>query len=238
MEPVMSISTDERLLVVAAHPDDETLGCGGTIARFRKAGAAVRIVCLAEGTSVRFPREEKEGAAAKAALAEREANARKALSILGVEAGEFFLDRRVCCELDAVPQVDLVKAIERHLQEFRPTRLYTHAAADSNVDHRMVHWAVLAAARPLWPTLAEIAAFEIPSSTDWNPAAAFAPTLFVDVCDTIELKLAAAAAYGAEMPPPPHPRSLKGLEALARVRGGQVGVNFAEGFQLIRRLGA
>jgi LmbE family N-acetylglucosaminyl deacetylase len=234
----MSISADERLLVVAAHPDDETLGCGGTIARFRQAGAAVRVVCLAEGTSVRFTREESNGAAAQAALTEREANARKALSVLGVVAGDLFLDRRRCCELDAVLQVDLVKAIERHVREFRPTRLYTHAAADTNVDHRMVHCAALTAARPLWPGLKEIAAFEVPSSTDWNPSAPFAPTLFVDIGETIKAKLAAAAAYGGEMPPPPHSRSIETLEALARLRGSQAGVMFAEGFQLLRCLEA
>jgi N-acetylglucosamine malate deacetylase 1 len=234
----MSISADERLLVVAAHPDDETLGCGGTIARFRQMGAAVRVVCLAEGTSVRFTREESNGPAAQAALTAREANGRKALAILGVAAGDVFLDRRRCCELDAVPQVDLVRAIEQHVQEFRPTRLYTHAAADTNVDHRMVHWAALTAARPLWPGLKEIAAFEVPSSTDWNPTTPFAPTLFIDIGDTIKVKLAAAAAYGGEMPPPPHSRSIESLEAVARVRGSQAGVIFAEGFQLLRRVEA
>ncbi len=234
----MSIAADERLLVIAAHPDDETLGCGGTIARFRKAGAAVRVVCLAEGTSVRFSREESEGPVAQAALKEREANAQKALSLLGVAAGEVVLDRRRCCELDIVPQVDLVKAIERHIREFKPSRLYTHVASDTNVDHRMVHQAVLTAARPLWPGLKEIAAFEVPSSTDWNPTAPFAPTLFVDITDTIKTKLAAAKAYGGEMPPPPHSRSVEGLEALARVRGSQAGVVFAEGFQLLRRVEA
>jgi LmbE family N-acetylglucosaminyl deacetylase len=231
----MSFSAKDRLLVVAAHPDDETLGCGGTIARFRQIGAAVRVVCLAEGTSVRFPRAEIMSAAAKAALAERETNARKALVILGVTENEIVLDRRTCCELDTVPQVELVKAIEAHIRDFRPTRLYTHAAGDTNIDHRMVHWAALTAARPLWPELIEIAAFEIPSSTDWNPGVPFAPTLFVNITDALKTKLAAARAYGAEMPAPPHARSIENIEALARVRGAQAGVAFAEAFQLIRR---
>ncbi|MBX9829356.1 MAG: PIG-L family deacetylase [Xanthobacteraceae bacterium] len=232
----MSFSSSERLLVIAAHPDDETLGCGGTIARFRQAGAAVRVVCLAEGTSVRFPRAEIEGAKARAALAEREGNAKKAVALLGVVDGELFLDWRVCCELDTMPQVELVRAIERHVREFRPTRLYTHAASDTNVDHRAVHWAALTAARPLWPGLKQIAAFEVPSSTDWNPSAPFAPTLFVDISETIKTKLAAAAAYGSEMPAPPHSRSIESLEALARMRGSQAGVMYAEGFQLLRGL--
>lgn len=234
----MSRLKNERLLVVAAHPDDETLGCGGSIARFCDAGAAVRVVCLAEGTSVRFSRAERQGAAAAKALAEREANARTALGLLGVPVAEQFFDHRTCCELDTLPQTDLVTAIERHLRDFRPTRLFTHAAADTNVDHRMVHWAALTAARPLWPGLTEIAAFEIPSSTDWNPTAPFAPTMFIDIAGTWQRKLAAATAYAAEMPPPPHSRSLVNLEALARVRGAQAGVTFAEGFQLIRRVEA
>ena len=187
---------------------------------------------------MRFAREDSESAAAQAALKEREANAKKALALLGVAADDIFLDRRRCCELDVMPQVDLVKAIERHLREFRPTQLYTHAAADTNIDHRMVHSAALTAARPLWPGLKEVAAFEIPSSTDWNPTAPFAPTLFVDISGTIKAKLAAAAAYGSEMPPPPHSRSVESLEALARVRGSQAGVMFAEGFQVLRRVEA
>lgn len=228
--------SEERLLVVCAHPDDETLGCGGSIARFCNAGAAVRVACLAEGTSVRFPRAERQGAAAQKALAEREANARKALALLGVAADEQFFDHRVCCELDVLPQTELVTAVERHLREFRPTRLYTHAAADTNVDHRVIHWAAIVAARPLWPGLREIAAFEVPSSTDWNPTAPFAPTVFIDIGETVQKKLAAAAAFGTEMPPVPHSRALENLEALARVRGAQAGVAFAEGFQLIRRV--
>lgn len=231
----MSVAADERLLIVAGHPDDETLGCGGTIARYCQAGRPVRVLCLAEGTSARFSDAELGSAAEQQAVAVREADARSAMAILGLAPDELFMDRRLCCRLDTVPQIELIKEIEAHLRDFGPTRVLTHCASDPNIDHRMVHLATLAAARPKYAGLRDIAAFEVPSSTDWNPAAPFAPTLFIDITATLPAKLAAIRAYGAEMPRPPHSRAPENIEALARVRGAQAGLQFAEGFQLLRR---
>jgi LmbE family N-acetylglucosaminyl deacetylase len=229
------IGSNERILVLAAHPDDEVLGCGGMIAQARKSGAAVRIVFMAEGITARHDPQDFDRPDVIAAIEKRETNGLKALALLGVAREEIFFERRFCCRLDQVPQIDLVKQMERHIGEFQPTRIFGHAAGDTNVDHGLSHRAMLAACRPIGRDfLKAIYAFEVPSSTDWNPLVPFAPNAFLDISATIELKLAAMEAYGDEMRAPPHPRSRQVLEALARVRGAHCGAHFAEGFILVR----
>lgn len=228
---------DERILVVAAHPDDDVLGCGGTIARFRDAGCPVRVMFLAEGVTARFAPEQFETPEVQEKSARRNHNALRALAQLGVAADEVFVQQRPCCRLDQVSLIDLTKEIEQHIRDFRPTRLYTHAADDPNVDHGTVHRAVLPAVRPLaGQTLRAVFAFEVLSSTEWNPQKPFAPTAFTDVTTTMDRKIAAMAAYEDEMHPPPHPRSPEVIRALGRFRGAQAGVAYAEGFSLIRGL--
>lgn len=226
---------DDRLLVVAAHPDDEVLGCGGTIARYTDIGAAVRIIFLAEGVTARYDPPEFQTDAVQAAIRKRNDNAFKAGAVLGVGRESIVLNMRYCCRLDQIPQIDLVKDIERHIRDFRPTVLLTHAAADTNVDHGLVHRAVLTAARPLGlPDLRMILAFEVLSSTEWNPTVPFAANLFFDIESTIDRKIEALGAYEDEMREPPHPRSEHAVRGLAAFRGAQGGVAYAEGFSLIR----
>lgn len=167
----------------------------------------------------------------------RHENGLRAMAFLGLEHKDIFFGERYCCRLDTVPQIDLVKEIEGHVKDFAPTTIYTHAAYDTNVDHRCAHQAVLTAMRPLG-NLGQVSiyAFEILSSTEWNTVHPFAPTAFVDVTDSIEAKVAAMKAYEDEMQPSPHPRSAEVIEGLATYRGTQVGVRYAEGFQLIRSL--
>ncbi|MGB8276151.1 MAG: PIG-L deacetylase family protein [Alphaproteobacteria bacterium] len=227
--------TFERVLVVAAHPDDEVLGCGGTIARVRGRGAAVRVVFLAEGITARFDPAQFDTPDVQSRMARRNANAKRALAILGVEESEIFTQTRPCCRLDQVPMIDLVKQIETHIRDWRPTCLLTHSAHDPNVDHRLAFDAVLAASRPSKDSaLKAVLSFEVLSSTEWNPAHPFAPTYFVDITDTIERKIAAMAAYEDEMRQPPHPRSPEVIRAQARLRGAQAGADYAEGFALLR----
>jgi LmbE family N-acetylglucosaminyl deacetylase len=227
----------ERVLVVAAHPDDEVLGCGGTIAKMRSRGCDVRVVFLAEGITARYVPEQFTDPDVLRRIAKRNANALKALAILGVPSNECFVGSRYCCRLDQVPLIDLTKEIESHIREFRPTMMLTHATDDTNVDHGMVHRAVLAAARPLQgQPLRTLCSFEILSSTEWNPPRPFAPTLFHDITGFIDTKIAALAAYEDEMLPSPHPRSPEVLRALATYRGAQAGLKFAEGFALIRAI--
>lgn len=227
----------ERILVVAAHPDDEVLGCGGVIAKFRKAGAAVRVVFMAEGITARYTSDQFGLPEVRAKVERRNANAVRSLALLGVEAGEVVPSLRHCCRLDREPLIELSKDIEKHLADFKPTRLFTHAADDANADHGIVHRASLIAARPLPnSSLRAIYAYEVLSSSEWNPLRPFAPTVFHDITGFIDAKIAALAAYEDEMRAAPHPRSPEVVRALATYRGAQMGAAFAEGFVLVRGL--
>lgn len=233
----MKTPSTERILVVAAHPDDEVLGCGGTIAKMRKRGHDVRVIFLAEGITARYVPEQFSDPDVIRRIERRNANALKALAILGVPGNECFVGSRYCCRLDQVPLIDLTKEIEKHIREFRPTMIFTHTTDDTNVDHGVVHRAVLAAARPLHgQSLRALYSFEILSSTEWNPPKPFAPTVFHDITDFIDAKVAALAAYEDEMLPSPHPRSADVMRALATYRGAQAGLKFVEGFALIRAI--
>lgn len=226
---------DERVLVIAAHPDDEVLGCGGTIARYADAGAAVRVVFLAEGVTARFDPVEFSRPEVREWSERRNRNALRALAILGVPADQVFVHSRPCCRLDEVPLIDLTKQVERHIAEFRPTRVFTHSADDPNVDHGLAFRATLVAVRPLEGSpVRAVYSFEVLSSTEWNTTSPFTPTAFFDVGAGMDRKLAALAAYEDEMRPAPHPRSPEVLRALAQFRGAQAGVVFAEGFALVR----
>lgn len=225
----------ERILIAAAHPDDEVLGCGGTIAKYRKAGHDVRVVFLAEGITARYNPDQFDLPDVKAKIERRNANSKKALAILGVDGKNVFTSLRPCCRLDQVPIIELAKEIERHLGDFKPTRLFTHATGDANIDHGIVHRATLIAARPLAnSSLRAIYAFEVLSSSEWNPPQPFAPTVFHDITGFIEAKVSALAAYEDEMRDAPHPRSPDVVRALATYRGAQMGAAFAEGFALVR----
>jgi LmbE family N-acetylglucosaminyl deacetylase len=224
-----------KVLVVAAHPDDEVLGCGGTMARHAAAGDEVRVLILAEGaTSRRAKREPARDRDALAGLGRAAMLAAKRLGIAHTEL-EKFPDNR----MDGVDLLDVVKAIESRVAKFRPEVVYTHHAADLNVDHRVAHQAVLTACRPLpGATVARILCFEVPSSTEWQSPAGghFAPDWFVDISRTLQAKIKALQAYAGEMRPWPHARSLRAVEHLARWRGASAGLEAAEAFVLARAI--
>jgi len=229
--------TDHKgLLVIAAHPDDEVLGCGGTIARHARKGLPIRVVFLAEGVTARFAEDELTQKDVKAASLKRNGDALRALKTLGVPNDAVFLGERYCCRLDTIPMIDLVKEIEGHIRAMKPGRILFHSESDVNIDHRLAYEAVLSAARPVWPWPIDLLTFEVLSSTEWNYEKAFAPTTFVDIGEFIDMKIAALIAYEDEVRPPPHPRSEAVLSALATFRGAQAGVRFAEAFKTVRRL--
>jgi LmbE family N-acetylglucosaminyl deacetylase len=223
-----------KVLVIAAHPDDEVLGCGGTISRHSLNGDEVHVMILAEGLTSRGDSvcSSKENLSALASAA-HEAN-----KILGVASLSMYglPDNR----LDSLDRLDVIKLIEHKIFECKPECIYTHHAGDVNIDHRVIHEAVNTACRPLpGHSVKQLLYFEIPSSTEWQipgSAPAFTPTWFVDISENLEVKMRALHAYEMEMRSWPHPRSCKAVEHLARWRGATIGVEAAECFVLGRML--
>lgn len=225
-----------RVAVIVAHPDDEVLGCGGTIARHAKAGDEVVVMILAEGATSRDAQRNQENR--KAEVNELGSAARNAAKILGIHSVELqgFPDNR----MDSVDLLDIVKKVEEFLGRHRPSLVYSHCAGDVNIDHRRVHQAVVTACRPTpGHSVKRILFFETPSSTEWQTpgsAPAFEPNWFVDISGTWDAKRNALRAYAQEMRPWPHPRSVEAIEALGKWRGSTVGVACAEAFMLGRGL--
>lgn len=230
------MTLEGKVLVVAAHPDDEVLGCGGTIARLAAAGRAVHVLLLADGENSRAAADGSGVAAG--AVAARNAAAEQACRILGCASVESLAlpDNR----MDGLVLLDVVKEIEARIARHAPTTLLTHHGGDVNVDHRVVHQAVIVACRPVpGHPVRELLFFEVPSSTEWRPPGSgdsFAPNYFVDVSATLERKMAALDAYASELRDFPHPRSRRAIEALAHWRGATVGVAAAEAFILGRMI--
>lgn len=218
------------VLLIAAHPDDEVLGAGGTLARHVDDGDGVHLAFVAEGESSRP--EQASG------VAPRKDAARAAAATLGCAAPVFFglADQR----LDTLPLLDIIRRIEALVAEIGPSVIYTHHPGDLNADHRLVAHAALTACRPLPGSVVRaIYAFEVPSSTEWSPggaAAQFSPARFVDISRTMQRKMEALRCYDAEMRPFPHPRSYEAVQALATWRGACAGLAAAEAFVVLREV--
>ena len=225
-----------RVLVVAAHPDDEVLGCGGTIARHSDSGDHVQVLIVAEGaTSRQVKRCRLDAGHELSTLAHAAQTAGSILGAAGVELLDFPDNR-----LDSLDRLDLIKQLEDRIDHHQPQMVYVHHSGDVNVDHRRLHEAVVTACRPLpGQTVRRLLSFEVASSSEWQPpssAPVFQPNWFVDISDQWSRKRDALVAYATEMRPWPHARSLEALEHLARWRGAQVGVEAAEAFCLLREL--
>ncbi len=225
-----------NILVIAAHPDDEVLGCGGTLARWAAEGHDVHVLLLADGESARSA--TAHSASGTVLMEQRNCAARNARDILGCKSCELLAlpDNR----LDGMELLDIVRLIEATIERIRPQTLLTHHCGDVNIDHSVVHDAVVTACRPQPGHLvSELLFFEVPSSTEWRPAGSalpFQPNVFVDISGTLAIKHAALGAYSGEMRAFPHPRSHQAVEALARWRGASVGVDAAEAFMLGRKI--
>jgi len=224
----------QRVLVVAAHPDDEVLGCGGTIARHVRNGDIVHIAILGEGVTSR--RKQRDAKADAAALAALRADIRKAARCLGSPGFTLhdFPDNR----FDTVPLLEIVKAVEREKSRAAPDIVYTHFPDDLNIDHRIVADAVQTAFRPMpGERRVSIMAFEVPSSTEYQSllkGSGFRPNVYVDISDTLVAKCKAMAAYRGEVRDYPHPRSPQALAIIAKRCGLEAGLLAAERFALVR----
>lgn len=224
-----------KILVVAAHPDDEVLGCGGTITRLSNEGHGVYIAILGEGITSRFKKREQ----AKRSLIELlHSQSKKVARLLG--AKNLFLYNLPDNRFDTIPLLDIIKIIEDLIQKIKPEVIYTHFAGDLNIDHQLVNRAVITATRPLKDsTVKEIYAFEIPSSTEWTFGSlgqVFRANVFVDISKFLDIKLKAMSFYKSEMNDFPHPRSTKALTVVAQRWGSICGCEAAEAFELIRMI--
>lgn len=221
------------ILVVAAHPDDEVLGCGGTIARLTGEGQNVYVAILGEGITSRYDKREQ---ADQKIIKELQDRSRQVSKLLGVK--ELYLHDLPDNRFDTVPLLDIVKTVEKLINRFKPQIVYTHHGGDLNIDHVITHRAVMTATRPVENCpVKEIFAFEVPSSTEWafgqfKPT--FQPNVFVDISATLETKIQAIQIYESEARPFPHPRSPESLQALAKRWGSAVSVDAAEAFELVR----
>ncbi len=228
----MAMFGDSTVLVVAAHPDDEVLGCGGTIARHTAAGDRVSVLFLADGVSSRA------GQTDDAEVELRKQAASLAAQALGTEPPRFFGGPDNA--LDSLPLIEIVRAVEAAVADISPNVVYTHHGADLNIDHRIACQAVLTACRPLPDSgVRAIYAFEVPSSTEWaGPGIGppFVPRRFVDISSSLESKRQAVAAYDDEMRDFPYPRSMEAIEALAKWRGAGAGCPAAEAFDVLREV--
>jgi len=221
-----------RVAVIVAHPDDEVLGCGGTIRRHVLAGDEVSVIILADGETSRGVKADTGKVAARASAAHA------AAKILGVS--DVTLHGLADNQLDSRPLLELVKVVEADIRRATPRIVYTHHAGDLNIDHRRVHEAVVTACRPIPGQGAmRLLFFETVSSSEWQPpgsAPVFAPNWFVDISETLDIKLRALKAYAAEMRPWPHPRSYEAIEHIAHWRGATIGRAAAEAFILGREV--
>jgi N-acetylglucosamine malate deacetylase 1 len=220
-----------RVLVVACHPDDETLGVGGTMVHHVERGDEVRVCLLTDGVGSRHKQSDLQKECAE-----------KACAALGVTDLVF-------CELpdqglDGLELVDIIRPIEAQIDEFGPQIVYTHFKEDANQDHRAAFHATIVACRAMEETPVErLLCYETASSTEWAPpftGSVFSPNVFVDISDTLDRKIDAMRAYShtytSEVRPYPHPRSYEAIEVHARSRGVAAGMKAAEAFMLVREL--
>ena len=231
----MADGLNRKILVVAAHPDDEILGCGGTMALHYQRGDEVYVLILGEGVTSRDEKRDRERR--EKDIEDLKHQVETANKIVGTKKTFLFdfPDNR----FDSVPLLDIIKVVEKVKRDIEPDVVYTHHRGDLNIDHRITLNAVMTACRPLkGESVKEIYSFEVPSSTEWSFGIHeyFIPNRFVDITDTLEKKINALRAYSGEVREFPHPRSEAAIEALASVRGISVGLDCAETFEVIRQV--
>lgn len=226
---------NSRLLVVAAHPDDDILGCGGTLAKAKSMNAKIKILFLGEGVSARFGIGKENSEISLKAKNIRESECRNSLKVLGIE--DYIFEQRLCTQFDKYPLLNIVKSIEKQIDEFKPNLVFTHNSSEVNIDHRITYEAVEVASRPKKnSSLKAIYSFEIVCSGGWKFYKNFSPTTYVDISKFFSKKLKSWKKYKKETKSFPFPRSIEGLEALAKYRGMQSFFKYAEAFKLEREL--
>jgi len=221
----------KKILVIGAHPDDETFGMGGTILRYTSNNYVVHVLIVTDGSSSQYKNSLDM-------IKKKKLEAKKAMQVLGVKNIEF--NTLPDMKLDTIPHVDINKILEKKIQEFRPDIVYTHHWGDINKDHRMVFESTLVATRPT-PSqkVKKIYTYETPSSTEWQAPViydAFIPDTYVDIYNFLEKKMRAIRYYKSEIRKYPHPRSIKAVKIYNKKNGISVGKMAVERFKLVREV--
>ena len=220
-----------NVLVIAAHPDDEVLGVGGTIARHADEGDSVYVVILAWGIASRYEAR---------LVSQQMESINNATKILGIKETILIGFGRRQKRFDELPFIDIIKPIEENIQRFKPDILYTHHRGDTNMDHQIAFRATINAARVISPYLVnKILCYETLSSTDQAPPFpeyAFMPNVFVNIEKYLNQKLKAMKCYKFEIRDYPHPRSLESIEFQAKICGHKASCKAAEAFMLVREI--
>tara|TARA_B100000700_G_scaffold166932_1_gene184469 strand:+ start:1424 stop:2125 length:702 start_codon:yes stop_codon:yes gene_type:complete len=228
------IKNFKRFLFVVAHPDDETLGCGGILKKLSKLKKNVRVISIAEGSSCRYKNINKFKKEINNSINQRKKWGKKALSDLGIKNFHFY--DLTCGKLSSYPITSVAKLVEEEISQFKPQVIFTHSNNDVNMDHRIVFQACLQATRPTKSKdkILGLISFEILSSTEWKYIKIFEPNYFINIEKEIKFKIKAMKRYRTEIKSFPYPRSSEGISSLAKYRGMQSHHKFAEAFKIIR----
>lgn len=222
-----------KILVIAAHFDDEVYGCGGTIAKLTNKGHEVHVCVLTDSCTAQY-----RGKASYEMVKQKMAESEEVNKILGIK--KTYVSDFPDMKLDTIPHVELNREIEQHIRRIKPEVVYTHHGGDVNKDHKLVFESTMVAVRPLQHSCVKrVLCYEVPSSTEWappTPSNIFAPTVFVDIGKTLDRKVAAMETYRSEIREYPHPRSVENVTNQAHSRGASVGLMAAESFMLIREV--
>lgn len=224
----------KKVLVIAAHPDDEVLGMGGTIAKMVDLGYEIHLLIVTDGSTSQY----KGCHNINKIIAEKRVETKKCAEILGIQT--ILYGNLPDMKLDVVPHIDVNTVIEQAIDEIKPTIVFTHFFGDVNLDHQCVYRSTMVATRPVYgQSVREVYCYAVPSSTEWNgnlPVSTMMSNVFVDISDYREKKYNAFEEYKTEVRDYPHPRSIQYLEQCDTVRGLKVGLASAEEFLLVRKL--
>lgn len=224
----------KRILVIAAHPDDEVLGVGGTIAKLSLEGNEVYVLIVTDGSSSQYSNNEHLADIIKAKSIET----KNCAETLGVK--KIFYGQLPDMKLDTIPHIEVNKAIEQVVNKIHPDTVFTHFWGDVNTDHQNVFKSTLVAVRPVFgQVVKQLLCYRVPSSTEWTPSkpdTMFSPNVFVDISSVAERKYDAFSQYRTELRDYPHPRSVKYLRETDIANGLQVGLTIAETFMLLREI--
>ncbi|RLB12461.1 MAG: PIG-L family deacetylase [Deltaproteobacteria bacterium] len=233
---MLNLKAYERVLTFFAHPDDETLAAGATIAKLTSLGGIVHVAIPATGVHSR--RNNQGEKKRDSDLEELQEDCKKAMSVLGVLPGNIYLGDFPDNEMDKVSRLEAIHWLEAIIQKVNPQLILTHHRYCTNIDHQYCHEAVVIATRPGLHDHVTVLCAEVPSSTGYLKPAQWEPNCYIEVTEkNVEAKIKAMETYNGEARPDPHPRSGEVLRALAKVRGSEAGFYYAESFMIQKIFG-